>query len=60
MNRARPVKITKIRQVRAAAAQSKPGLPHNGPNLVAQRAASTKKNARKSSQARQSKAGKQA
>ncbi len=52
MNRTRPVTIAKARQVHARRAAHKPGRPYNGPNTVSQRAASTKKTARKSSRAK--------
>lgn len=52
MNRARPVKMTKNRQRHAAEPIRKPGKPYNGPNYIAQRQASAKKSARKTTRAR--------
>lgn len=52
MNRVRPVRVSKARQLHAAAAQHKPGKPFNGPNMTPQRAASEKKSARKVTRAR--------
>ncbi len=52
MNRVRPVTVTKIRQLHAAAPVHKPGRPFNGPNFVAPKAESAKKTARKSASAR--------
>ncbi|NND02382.1 MAG: hypothetical protein HKN91_06295 [Acidimicrobiia bacterium] len=45
MNRARPITVTKVRQVHAEAPKLRPGRPINGPNYVAQRAPSAKKTA---------------
>jgi len=47
MNRAKPVKATKVRQSHSAAPVRKPGQPTKGQNYIAQKAESTKKNARK-------------
>ena len=49
MNRARPVRVTKVRQSHSVLPMHKPGQPINGRNYVIQRAESAKKTARKSS-----------
>ena len=49
MNRARTVRVTKVRQSHSAQPMHKPGRPVKGQNYVLQRAESAKKTARKSS-----------
>ena len=52
MNRARPMTVTKVRQLRAGVPIHKPGQPIIGTNYVGQKAESAKKTARKASGAR--------
>lgn len=52
MNTARPVRVTKVRQVHAASQKQRPGLAVNGNNYVAQRAPSPKKTAGRSARSR--------
>lgn len=52
MNRVRPIKVTKVRQLHAAERISRPGRPIIGPNYVAQREPSAKKNARSAARSR--------
>lgn len=45
MTARRPVRITKVRQAHAGTPERRPGVAYDGPNLVAQRPESAKKNA---------------
>lgn len=49
MSKAARVRVTKVRQQHRAEKRMRAGQPYNGPNLVAQHGASSKKAARKSS-----------